>query len=89
MVALSPFLPGPASSQMVIALGSACAGLAGGVGAWLVFVLPSALVMTLFGLTLNTSGASVSPGCLHGLKVAAVALVAQAAWNMAPRLTPN
>jgi len=89
MVALSQFLPGPASSQVVIALGSARAGLVGGIVAWLGFALPSALAMTLFGLGLNTFGAYVSPGWLHGLKVVAVAVVAQAVWGMALRLAPD
>ncbi len=89
MVALSQFLPGPASSQVAITLGTARAGLAGGVVAWLGFTLPSALAMTLFGLGLNTFGAYVSAGWLHGLKVVAVAVVAQAVWGMALRLAPD
>ncbi|MCX7792484.1 MAG: chromate transporter, partial [Chloroflexaceae bacterium] len=89
LVALSQFLPGPASSQVAIALGTARAGLAGGLAAWLGFTLPSALAMTLFGLGLNTFGAHISAGWLHGLKVVAVAVVAQAVWGMALRLTPD
>ncbi len=89
LVALCQFLPGPASSQVAIALGAARAGLAGGVMAWLGFTLPSALAMTIFGLGLNAFGAYVSAGWLHGLKVVAVAVVAQAVWGMALRLAPD
>lgn len=89
LVALCQFLPGPASSQVAIALGAARAGLAGGVVAWLGFTLPSALAMTLFGLGLNAFGVYVSAGWLHGLKVVAVAVVAQAVWGMALRLAPD
>lgn len=89
LVALCQFLPGPASSQVAIALGAARAGLAGGVMAWLGFTLPSALAMTIFGLGLNAFGTYVSAGWLHGLKVVAVAVVAQAVWGMALRLAPD
>ncbi len=89
LVALSQFLPGPASSQVAIALGTTRAGLAGGVAAWLGFTLPSALAMALFGLGLNRMSAGVGAGWLHGLKVVAVAVVAQAVWGMALRLTPD
>src|SRR5215217_603327 len=75
LVALCQFLPGPASSQVGIALGITRAGLLGGLAAWLGFTLPSALALLVFALgvrTLDVSGA----GWLHGLKVVAVAVVA-------------
>src|SRR5262247_2087234 len=88
LVALCQFLPGPASSQVGIAIGILRAGLLGGVAAWIGFTLPSALALTLFALGirgLDLSGA----GWLHGLKVAAVAVVAQAVWGMARTLCPD
>jgi chromate transporter len=88
LVALCQFLPGPASSQVGIALGITRAGLLGGLAAWLGFTLPSALALLVFALgvrTLDVSGA----GWLHGLKVVAVAVVAQAVWGMARALAPD
>ena len=88
LVALCQFLPGPASSQVGIAIGILRAGLLGGLAAWVGFTLPSALALTLFALGirgLDLSGA----GWLHGLKVAAVAVVAQAVWGMARTLCPD
>ncbi len=85
LVALSQFLPGPASSQVGIAIGTARAGWLGGLLAWVGFTLPSAVAMALFafGVTrFDLAGA----GWLHGLKVAAVAVVANAVWGMAPGL---
>lgn len=82
LVALCQFLPGPASSQVGMALGLRQGGLAGALAAWLGFTLPSALVMSLFGLGLVTNPELLPAGVLHGLKVAAVAVVAQAVWSM-------
>lgn len=86
LVALCQFLPGPASSQLGMALGLRQAGLAGALAAWLGFTLPSALVMTLLGLGLVAGQGLVPEGVLSGLKVAAVAVVAQAVWGMARNL---
>jgi chromate transporter len=88
LVALCQFLPGPASSQLGIAIGTRRAGLAGGLVAWLGFTLPSAIAMTLFGL-ITVSADLASAGWVHGLKLAAVAVVAQAVWSMAGSLTPD
>jgi chromate transporter len=88
MVALCQFLPGPASSQVGITLGTARAGLLGGMAAWCGFTLPSALAMAAFALGLGALGGAES-GWLHGLKVVAVAVVAQAIWGMAQRLCPD
>lgn len=88
LVALCQSLPGPASSQLGIAIGTRRAGILGGVAAWLGFTLPSAIAMTAFALIatrFNVSGA----GWVHGLKLAAVAVVAQAVYLMARTLTPD
>src|SRR5262245_62064828 len=88
LVALCQFLPGPASSQVGIAIGMLRAGLLGGVAAWLGFTLPSALALVAFAYALRTIGLG-DAGWLHGLKVVAVAVVAQAVWGMARNLTPD
>ena len=82
LVALCQLLPGPASSQVGMALGLRQGGFAGALTAWLGFALPSALVMALLGLGLIATPGLVPAGVLHGLKVAAVAVVAQAVWRM-------
>ena len=88
LVALCQFLPGPASSQVGIAFGMMRAGLLGGVAAWLGFTLPSALALVAFAYGLQTLGVTEA-GWLHGLKVVAVAVVAQAVWGMARTLAPD
>lgn len=89
LVALAQFLPGPASSQTGFALGMLRGGLAGGIAAWIGFTLPSALVMmaAAYGVDLATGG--VGAGVVHGLKLVAVAVVAQAVWGMAGSLAPD
>jgi chromate transporter len=88
LVALCQFLPGPASSQVGIAVGIFRAGLLGGLASWLGFTLPSALALVVFAYGLQTFGGA-DAGWLHGLKVVAVAVVAQAVWGMAQALTPD
>jgi chromate transporter len=88
LVALCQFLPGPASSQVGIAIGIARARLLGGVAAWLGFTLPSALALIVFGLGIGAF-ADAAAGWLHGLKIVAVAVVAQAVWGMARSLAPD
>jgi chromate transporter len=88
LVALCQFLPGPASSQVGMALGILRAGLLGGVAAWLGFTLPSAIALLAFAYGLQAAGVSEA-GWLHGLKVVAVAVVAQAVWGMARNLAPD
>ena len=88
LVALCQFLPGPASSQVGIGVGIFRAGMLGGLAAWLGFTLPSALALVLFGLGIRGLDLSEA-GWLHGLKVAAVAVVAQAVWGMARALCPD
>ena len=83
LVALCQFLPGPASSQVGIALGLSRAGYRGALAAWAGFTLPSAIVLILFALGIAAWGNALPTGLLHGLKVVAVAVVAQAVWGMA------
>ncbi|WP_180683226.1 chromate efflux transporter [Tepidicella baoligensis] len=89
VVALCQFLPGPASSQVGMALGLNQAGYRGALAAWLGFTLPSALLLILFALGLGAMDEVISGGALQGLKVAAVAVVAQAVWGMARQLCPD
>lgn len=88
LVALCQFLPGPASSQVGIALGTYRAGLLGGVTAWLAFTLPSALAMIAFAYGIGQLGVGEA-GWIKGLKAAAVAVVANAAWQMGVQLAPD
>jgi chromate transporter len=88
LVALCQFLPGPASSQVGIAIGITRAGLLGGVAAWFGFTLPSAIALVAFAYGLRGLGVT-DAGWLHGLKVAAVAVVALAVWGMARSLAPD
>jgi chromate transporter len=85
LVALCQFLPGPASSQVGMAVGIMRAGLLGGLMAWLGFTLPSAVALVVFAYGLQAYGLG-DAGWLHGLKVVAVAVVAQAVWGMARNL---
>jgi chromate transporter len=89
LVSLCQFLPGPASSQVGIALGYLRAGLPGSIAAWLAFTLPSAALMTLFAVGLTHYGDVADAGWLHGLKVFAVAIVAHAVWGMGRALCPD
>ena len=89
LVALCQFLPGPASSQVGFAVGLSRGGLAGGLAAWAGFTLPSAIALTLFALGAGGITGPAGLGALHGLKVVAVAVVAQAVWGMARALCPD
>jgi chromate transporter len=90
LMALCQFLPGPASSQVGIAVGLSQAGFPGALAAWTGFTLPSAVVLILFAFGVTAAGdAAVHGGWLHGLKIAAVAVVAQAVWGMAKSLCPD
>jgi chromate transporter len=88
VVALSQSLPGPASSKVGIIIGTIRAGLPGGVMAWLGFTLPSALALILFAYGVQRFTVS-DAGWLHELKIAAVAVVAQAVWGMSRNLAPD
>jgi chromate transporter len=89
LVALCQFLPGPASSQVGIAVGLLRGRYAGALAAWIGFTLPSAVAMVLFGYGIDALGDTAGSGWLHGLKVAAVAVVAQAVLGMARTLAPD
>ena len=86
LVALCQFLPGPASSQVGMAIGLSRAGFPGALAAWAGFTLPSAIALILFALGVASWGNALPAGALHGLKVVAVAVVAQAVWGMACNL---
>lgn len=86
LVALCQFLPGPASSQVGISLGFLRAGYLGALAAWVGFTMPSVVVLILFALGVAQGGDLIPPGVLQGLKVVAVAVVAQAVWGMGRQL---
>lgn len=89
LVALCQFLPGPASSQLVFALGMRRAGLAGALLASLCFTLPSAALMIAFAVGVAHVDSVAQAGWLRGLKLAAVAVVALAVWEMGRKLCPD
>lgn len=89
LVALCQFLPGPASSQVGFSLGLIRAGYWGALAAWVGFTLPSAMLMTAFAYGAGALGGPIGSGVLHGLKLVAVAIVAQAVWGMARTLCPD
>jgi chromate transporter len=90
LIALCQFLPGPASSQVGFSLGVLRArGLLGGLAAWVAFTLPSALILLVFAFWAAAFTGPVADGFLHGLKLVAVAVVAQAIWGMVQTLTPD
>ena len=90
LVALCQFLPGPASSQVGFSLGVLRGnGLLGGLAAWFAFTMPSALILFAFAMGAAAFTGPVAEGFLHGLKLVAVAVVAQAIWGMARSLTPD
>jgi chromate transporter len=90
LVALCQFLPGPASSQVGFSLGVLRGGgILGGLAAWLAFTMPSALILIAFALCSSALSGPAATGILHGLKLVAVAVVAQAVWGMARSLTPD
>jgi len=89
LVALCQFLPGPASSQVGFSIGLMRAGYLGGLAAWTGFTLPSAIILVLFAYGAGALSGPDGTGLLHGLKLVAVAIVAQAVWGMARTLTPD
>jgi chromate transporter len=89
LVALSQFLPGPASSKVGIAIGLSRAGYLGALAAWAAFTAPSAIALVLFGYGVTSLGNAPGSGWLHGLKVAAVAVVANAVVTMMRSLAPD
>lgn len=89
LVALCQFLPGPASSQVGMALGLGRAGWAGLLAAWAGFTLPSAMALILFAYGIVHYPGLTLSGWVQGLKIVAVAVVAQAVWGMAKTLCPD
>jgi len=89
LVALCQLLPGPASSQVGMALGLGRAGWLGLLAAWAGFTLPSAIALILFAFGIAEYQGLAQSGWVHGLKVVAVAIVAQAVWGMARSLCPD
>ena len=89
LVALCQFLPGPASSQVGFSIGLMRGGYLGGLAAWTAFTLPSAILLLLFAYGAKFFQGPIGAGLLHGLKLVAVAIVAQAVWGMARTLCPD
>jgi chromate transporter len=89
LVALCQFLPGPASSQVGFSVGLMRAGYLGAAAAWTGFTLPSAILLVLFAYGAGNLHGAIGTGLLHGLKLVAVAIVAQAVWGMARTLCPD
>ncbi len=89
LVGLCQFLPGPSSSQVGFSIGLMRAGYFGGLAAWVGFTLPSAILMVLFAFGASAFDGPIGAGVLHGLKLVAVAIIAQAVWGMARTLCPD
>jgi chromate transporter len=89
LVGLCQFLPGPASSQVGFSIGLLRAGWLGGLAAWCGFTLPSVLLLLAFAMVAPKLNGPLGNGIVHGLKLVAVAVVAQAVWDMARRLCPD
>lgn len=89
LIALCQFLPGAASSQVGMAIGLSQAGYRGALAAWVGFTLPSAVLLVLFAQGLSAHDGAMAAGALHGLKIVAVAVVAQAVWGMMRTLCPD
>ncbi len=89
LVALCQFLPGPASSQFGMAVGLMRAGYLGLLAAWVAFTLPSAIILVAFAHGAGALEAAAGTGWIHGLKAAAVAVVAHAVLGMARSLAPD
>ena len=89
LMALCQFAPGPTSSKVNFSVGLLRAGYLGGLLSWVGFTLPSALALLLFAYGAGALSGPVGTGLLHGLKLVAVAIVAQAVWGMARTLCPD
>ncbi|WP_088036297.1 chromate efflux transporter [Evansella clarkii] len=88
LVALSQFLPGPASSQVGIGIGVMRAGVFGGIVSFIGFTLPSVIALIIFALLLQGTDVGMD-GWIHGLKIVAVAVVAHAIMGMGSKLAPD
>ncbi len=89
LVALCQFLPGPASSQVGMAIGLHRVGIPGSILSWIGFTIPSAIILVFFGLGMTLLDSSTSAPWIHGLKISAVSVVAQAVLGMAKKLCPD
>lgn len=89
LVALCQFMPGPASSQVGLAIGLSRAGYLGALAAWTGFTVPSAIALVMFAYGVDALSEAAGSGWLKGLKIVAVAVVAQAVWGMAKSLCPD
>lgn len=89
LVTLCQFLPGPASSQVGMGIGLSRAGIVGAILAWLGFTLPSAVILVFLGQGFAQTNISAYNNVIHGLKIAAVAIVAQAVYSMGKKLCPE
>jgi chromate transporter len=89
VVGLCQFLPGPASSQVGFSIGLMRAGFLGALAAWTGFTLPSAIFLVVFAYGAGALRGTIGAGLLHGLKLVAVAIIAQAVWGMARTLAPD
>ncbi|WP_028603476.1 chromate efflux transporter [Ottowia thiooxydans] len=89
LVVFCQFLPGPASSKLGIALGLRRAGWLGALAAWVGFTMPSAMALIVFALGALQWKDLASSGAVHGLKIAAVSVVAQAVWSMGKAFCPD
>lgn len=89
LAALCQFLPGPASSQVGLSIGLYRQGYLGALAAWLGFTLPSAIALILFASAITSDSVLLSPSVLQGLKIVALAVIAQAVWGMARSLCPD
>lgn len=89
IVALCQFLPGPSSSQVAMSIGILRAGTLGALASWIGFTMPSAILMILFAYGIGSLSGVEDAAWLGGLKIVAVAVVAQAVWGMARTLAPD
>jgi chromate transporter len=89
VVGLCQFLPGPASSQVGFSIGLMRAGFLGALAAWTGFTLPSAIFLVVFAYGAGALRGTIGAGLLQGLKLVAVAIIAQAVWGMARTLAPD
>lgn len=89
LIALCQFLPGPASSQLGFTLGLLRGGWAGALAAFLAFTLPSAIALIFFAALLPSLGGPIGSAGIHGLKIVACAVVADAVLGMSKKLCPD
>lgn len=89
LLAICQFLPGPASSQVGFALGLLRAGWLGAVTAFIAFTLPSAILLMIFASILPYLSGDIGVAVIHGLKLVACVVVADAVFSMFVKLCPD